>query len=52
MSLDKFIRDFNQSDEEQFVANLGDLQSKCFDQDSIQWKFLINLREHFKLYRP
>ena len=52
LSLDKFMKDFNEADEDQFLKNLADLRSKCFNEDSIQWKFLINLREHYRLYRP
>lgn len=52
LSLDRFIRDFNEADEDQFTKNLADLRSKCFNEESIQWKFLINLREHYRLFRP
>lgn len=46
------MKDFNEADEEQFLKNLAELRSKCFDEESIQWKFLINAREHYRLFRP
>ena len=35
LSLDKFMKDFNEADEDQFLKNLADLRSKCFNEDSI-----------------